>query len=310
MLDFRIYSFLAVCKYLSYTRAAQELNLTQPAITQHIQYLQKQYQVKLFTRENNALVLTKEGELFRNTMLALNQAELKLQDDLQNINAEKYIIHFGATRAFAEYELCDNLAAYLKEYPNRNVQLMVRDTPTLLRLLDEGVLHFAIVDDTFSKNQYKYIPWSTDPYICVCSGAHPLPDGELLLKDLLSWHLIAYADNFDSFDIVQRLLVSRNIMLSDFERFVAINDLQVIKQLLAADCGLAFLPRKTVAEELSQGILKEIPLSDCHLFREYNYIWRIDSIHEPLYRFMYQKLHDLDFSEWDEEQEYTFPLLI
>lgn len=53
MLDFRIYSFLAVCKYLSYTRAAQELNLTQPAITQHIQYLQKQYQVKLFIRENN-----------------------------------------------------------------------------------------------------------------------------------------------------------------------------------------------------------------------------------------------------------------
>lgn len=306
MLDFRIYSFLTVCKYLSYTRAAQELNLTQPAITQHIQYLQKQYQVKLFTRENNALLLTKEGELFRNTMLALNQAEMKLQDDLQNINQEKYIIHFGATRSFAEYELCDNLISYLKEYPNRNIQLMVQDSPTLMRLVDEGVLHFAIVDDTFSKNQYKYIPWSTDPYLCVCSAARPLPEGELQLKDLLSHHMIAYADSFDTCDIVQRLLVSRNIMLSDFTRFVTLNDLMLIKKLLIADCGIAFLPRKTIADELSQGILKEIPLSDCHLFREYNYIWRIDSVHEPLYRFMYKKLHDLDFSDWEEGSEYAF----
>lgn len=295
MLDFRIYSFLAVCKYLSYTRAAQELNLTQPAITQHIQYLQKQYQVKLFIRENNALTLTKEGELFRNTMLALNQAEIKLQGDLQNISEEKHLIHFGAARSFAEYELCENLTAYLKETPDRNILLTVQDTPTLLRLLDEGILHFAIVDGTFSKKQYKFIPWSTEPYICVCSGTYPLPSGELGLKDLLCLHLIAYTDNFDNYDIFHRLLAHRNILLSDFERFVAVNDLRVVKQLLMADCGITFLPRKTVADELSQGILKEIPLTDCHLFREYNYIWRIDSIHEPLYRLMYQKLHDLDF---------------
>lgn len=295
MLDFRVYSFLTVCKYLSYTRAAQELNLTQPAITQHIQYLQKQYQIKLFFRKNNALTLTKEGELFRNTMLALNQAEIKLEEDLRNINTEKYIIHFGTTRAFAEYEFCDNFAAYLKEYPNRNIQLTVRNTPTLLRLLDEGILHFAIVDDTFSKDQYKYIHWSTEPYICVCSSAHMLPQGELCLKDLLSCHLIAYTENSDTPDIFQQLLASRNILLSDFARFVAMNDLKVIKDLLINNCGIAFLPRKTVAKEISQGLLKEILLTDCHLFREYNYIWRMDSIHESLYRLMYLKLHDLDF---------------
>ena len=61
MLDFRVDSFLAVCKHLSYTKAAQELNLTQPAITQHINFLESQYQVKLFTRENNKISLTPEA---------------------------------------------------------------------------------------------------------------------------------------------------------------------------------------------------------------------------------------------------------
>ena len=52
MLDFRINTFLTVCKYMNFTRAAQELNITQPAVSQHIRYLEDAYQVKLFDYKN------------------------------------------------------------------------------------------------------------------------------------------------------------------------------------------------------------------------------------------------------------------
>ncbi|MFQ7450307.1 MAG: LysR family transcriptional regulator [Flavonifractor plautii] len=61
MLDFRMDTFLAVCRHRNYTRAAEELNITQPAVTQHIQYLQSYYGVKLFSYQNKRLALTEEG---------------------------------------------------------------------------------------------------------------------------------------------------------------------------------------------------------------------------------------------------------
>ena len=136
MLDFRVSSFLSVCKHLSYTKAAQELNLTQPAITQHIQYLQAHYKVKFFTREDNQLKLTPEGKHFRNTMINFHQAEQKLEEDLVNLCLNRFHVRFGSIFAIAENDLPLHLSAYVKNHPERNIQMTVNDTEHLLQELD------------------------------------------------------------------------------------------------------------------------------------------------------------------------------
>ncbi len=65
MLDFRMYTFLTVCEYMSFTKAAQALHLTQPAISQHIHVLEEQYGTKLFSLNKRHISLTKEGEELR-----------------------------------------------------------------------------------------------------------------------------------------------------------------------------------------------------------------------------------------------------
>ena len=71
MLDFRMDTFLAVCQYMNYTRAAEALNITQPAVSQHIRWLEEQYEAPLFTYANKRLSLTREGELLRSMALTL-----------------------------------------------------------------------------------------------------------------------------------------------------------------------------------------------------------------------------------------------
>lgn len=71
MLDFRIETFLCVCKYLNYTKAAEELNITQPGVSQHIKYLENFYGDKLFTYSNKILTLTEAGEKLKNAMLSM-----------------------------------------------------------------------------------------------------------------------------------------------------------------------------------------------------------------------------------------------
>ena len=82
MLDFRMETFLALCRTMNYTRAAEELRITQPAVTQHIQYLQRHYGVKLFSYHDKRLALTEAGEALHSAALTMEHDERELRQRL------------------------------------------------------------------------------------------------------------------------------------------------------------------------------------------------------------------------------------
>ncbi len=302
MLDFRILSFLSVCKHLSYTKAAQELNLTQPAITQHIQYLQTHYQVKFFTRENNKLQLTPEGELFRNSMITFRQAEHKLEEDLVNLSLNRFHVRFGSVFAIAEEDLPQHLSAYVKHYPERNVQMTVNDTEHLLRELDAGTIHFAIVEDIgFDKSGYDILPWTSGEFICCCSSERRLPDEPIYLKDLFQEPLIINSSKLKSDNMVLLSLHAHNVYIANFNHVFEVDNVSVIRQMILQNTGICFLSKKIVESELESGLVKQIPLVDYQATHRFLFIWRKGSIHEHLYRKMYTVLKtgkvDIDFEE-------------
>ena len=138
MLDFRMDTFLEVCRCRNYTRAAENLNITQPAVTQHIQYLQNYYGVKLFIYRNKQLTLTPEGELLQRAALTMRHDEEKLKRDMGDLKAGRRSIRFGATLTIGEYLLPQRVADYMKRNPATDVHMVVEDTKSLLRRLNEG----------------------------------------------------------------------------------------------------------------------------------------------------------------------------
>ena len=88
MLDFRIFTFLEVCKQMNFTKAAKKLNITQPAVSQHIRWLEKEYGIKLFEMEGKKLSLTEEGDLFRNAAMTFQHDEMYLKHKIQEIKRE------------------------------------------------------------------------------------------------------------------------------------------------------------------------------------------------------------------------------
>ena len=75
MLDFRMETFLKVCEYMNFTHAAHDLNLTQPAVSQHIKYLEKEYDAPLFVRDKKKLALTPAGEILRSALETMRNDE-------------------------------------------------------------------------------------------------------------------------------------------------------------------------------------------------------------------------------------------
>ena len=116
MLDFRMETFLAVCQCMNFTRASEQLNITQPAVSQHIRFLEKHYNTKLFRYEGKKLMLTGAGEILRNASLTMKHDEISMQSEMQK-SEEGTEIRFGATRTVGDMLMGNILEKYLREYP-------------------------------------------------------------------------------------------------------------------------------------------------------------------------------------------------
>lgn len=290
MLDYRIETFLSVCQCLNYTRAAERLNITQPAVTQHIQYLQERYGAKLFTYHNKQLALTSAGETLRAAAVTMLHDVERLKRDLQAQQAGTCSLRFGATLTIGAYALPQRLAAYLKRHPEVDVHLLVENTQVLLRELGEGRLDFALVEGYFPKDEYDFLPWTVEPYVCVCAAGHPLPEGELRLEHLFDENLILRNPGSGSREVLVRVLEERNFRPADFRHVIEISDLALIKELVKADCGITFLYRRAAERECAEGSLQEVPLSDFHVEHDFTFLWRKGSIFEAEFRRFFHEL--------------------
>ena len=102
MLDFRVYTFLAVCEYMNYTRAAEALHITQPAVSQHIRYLENMYQVKLFLAEGKKIHLSPAGERLLHAATTLKNDEVFLRKQMFEGAGKGLSLRFGTTRTIGE----------------------------------------------------------------------------------------------------------------------------------------------------------------------------------------------------------------
>ena len=165
MLDFRIDTFLEVCRFMNYTRAAQELNLTQPAVSQHIRWLEEQYQAKLFCYENKQLSLTKSGELLRSAAITMKQDETYLRRKIRQIRQTENDLSFGVTPTVGMYLIPGPLAEYQKKYPDAQISMQVENSQQLCERLDAGEIDFAILEGYFRKTDYDSLLYKTERYV-------------------------------------------------------------------------------------------------------------------------------------------------
>ena len=289
MLDFRMETFLALCRTMNYTRAAEELNITQPAVTQHIQYLQRHYGVKLFEYHDKHLTLTEAGAALHSAALTMEHDERELMQKLPLLQKGLQHLHLGATLTVGEYALTPHLGRYMKRNPQIVMHLVVGSTRNLLEQLNRGELDAAIVEGYFAKREYDSIRWSMEPFVCVCAADSILPD-KVEIEALFSQTLILRDPESGSREILERALLERNFQLSDFARIIEINDLTVIKQLVEQNCGVTFLYRRAVEQELKEGRLRLVDLHGWNVQHEFTFLWRKGSIFEDNYRRLYAQL--------------------
>ena len=288
MLDFRMETFLAVCQCMNFTRASEKLNITQPAVSQHIRFLEKHYDTKLFRYEGKKLKLTRAGEILRSASLTMMHDEISMLSEMQKSGGNEEV-RFGATRTVGDVLMGEVLERYLDQYPDANIHMYVENTKELLKRLDEGKIDFALVEGFFKKNEYDFQKYSEEEYIAVCAPGYQFKQTPEQIEDLFGERLLLRDQGSGTRDVLERYLDSQNFSLGDFEKQMEAGSLHTIKELAKAGCGVTFLYKVAVQEELNNGTLVRIPLKDFKLSHEFAFIWRRGSIYVDRYREIFRR---------------------
>lgn len=126
---------------MNYTKAAQELFITQPAVSQHIRYLEKYYGVSLFSYSGKTLTLTPAGRLLLQKASAMKNDEILLKQSLLTADTGTFSYHFGVTTTIGEFVIARPLARFLRDNPKTGIQMTMANTEELLEGLRRGDYH-------------------------------------------------------------------------------------------------------------------------------------------------------------------------
>lgn len=284
MLDFRIDTFLTVCEYMNFTKAAQILCITQPAVSQHIKYLEKTYDTKLFKYEGKKISLTKSGNMFYETATTMKHDEVYLKEKITQEKLGITNLKFGATLTIGEFILPSKLHNFLHKNKNMQITMIVENTKELLNQLEHGKIDFALVEGYFIKSEYDYVVYSKQKYICVAGKNYKLKKQPHILEDLLQETLIIREIGSGTRDIFEKNLERQNLTLNDFDKVIEIGNINAIKYLVKNNNGITSLYEIAVKDELENGTLKKIEIDDLQKNHDFYFIWRKNSAFENLYR--------------------------
>ena len=293
MLDFRHETFLALCSIKNYTKTAEFLHITQPAVTQHIKFLEDYYNVKLFNYEKKNLSLTQEGRLLYDYVMTASADNKKIKDILAEKDAESISVSFGTTLTVGEYVMPEILRKLLEKYPGSHITMSVENTKVLLEKLKNGEINFVILEGFFEKTEYDSVTFSEEEFIEVCSPESELGNRQVTLKEILEERLILREKGSGTRDIFEQILHRHNLGIQNFKRKSEIGNISVIKELVKNNFGITFLYKAAAEKELSVNQLSRINITGFSEKYEFNFVFLKDSIFKKEYLKWYKLLKSL-----------------
>lgn len=271
MFDSRIITFLNVCQTLNYTQSARELNITQPAVSQHIAHLEKEYGVKLFTYQNRHLSLTAAGEVLRDAAQLFTHNETLLRRKLDQLKGGERHLAIGATLTAGEYLIADPLAHYLNSEPNLQIRFVSGDTTDLLEQIKQGRIDCALIEGFIDKSAFDWRLLKKESFVCVAGPQMPFE--RCHLEDLLGQHILIREKGSGTRAVLEHKLREKNLSLSSFARVSEITSINVIKRLVANNYGISFLYESAVKKELESHELKMIALAEKPITHDITFVW-------------------------------------
>ncbi len=292
MIDYKHNTFLEVCRLGSFTKAADALCITQPAVSQHISSLEELYQGKLIIFQKRRFSLTEKGTELYNFLTSMQVDCKRTTDSIINNSDKKVQISFGATLTIGEYVMPSILTNLMKENPDLQIRMLVDNTQSLLSKLDSGTIQFAFIEGAFNRNRYESKVFSNEDFIAV-SSPDLLNNNILYFNDLYNNRLIVREKGSGTRMVLEQILQEYNSSIENFSSYTEIGNMSAIKDLVKEGLGITFLYKSAVQLELEEKSLIQLPLKNFKHLREFSFVYLKDSVFSDEYFSWYKTFQRL-----------------
>ncbi len=274
MLDFRLKVFLSVAKNLSFTKASNELFVTQPAITKHIQALEKEYGLPLFTRKGSKIYLTLAGKELLNYSEKVYQLHKELEDQLNLYREQKSgELKLGASTTIAQYVFPPILSGFKKKYPEIKLSLLSGNSEQIADALINGEIELGLVEGKIKSREIKYEIFMRDELVLTTSVKNKfITNDPIDLEQLKRLPLVLRERGSGTLEVFEYALKSKKIKLSDLNVVMYLGSTEAIKYYLEDDDSFSFLSLRAIQKELRNGLLTIKKVKGLKVTRTFDFI--------------------------------------
>lgn len=272
--DFRLKVFKTVADRLSFTKAAAELLISQPAVTKQINELERLLGKPLFLRHGNRISLTDDGVRlleYANRILAL-YGELR-DAFVEEQGAFSGEIRLGASTTLSQYVLPGLLAKFRKLYPDVRVTLFNGNTEQIERQIADGKLDFGMIEGTASNPALHYELFMDDELVLVTSASNTsFTREEITAADLPALPLVIRENGSGTLDVLSRELSRHGLSLRQLHIEMQLGSTESIKHYLFYSDTFAFVSVQAVLDELAANRLRVVEVGDMELVRRFSFV--------------------------------------
>jgi LysR family transcriptional regulator, transcriptional activator of the cysJI operon len=257
MENFRLRVFRAVAHRLNFRMAAEELLLTQSAVTQQIKALESELDVPLFDRAGGRVSLTPAGFAllpFAERLAALSEEAREAVAATAGGSAGRLAL--GASQTIGQYLLPKLIAGYLQENPKVEISLLGGNTQTILEALVEHKVQLCLIEGPAMRRDVQVEPFMQDHMVCVVPAGHEWADEEIDVKELQQAKLVTRELGSGSRRIVEQAFEKAGLDLKKLRLVMTFDSTEGLLSAVEAGLGIAFVSRWAVRNQLALGTLK------------------------------------------------------
>jgi len=281
MLDWHdLQVFVAAADLENFSAAAQELHLSQPAITQRIRSLEKQLGVKLFERQGRRVYLSEAGAYLLPLARDLLRRNKRTEEMMQSLRGQ-VVGHLviGCSTTTGKYLLPPLMARFCDRYSGVQATVRVGSRNRVLELLAGGQVHLAFTSALIPRREIRYRDFIQDQVVLIAPSAHPWSkQKEIAPEELLQERLILREPGSGTYQAMETALLKHDINVDELQTVITVGNSEAIILAVEEGIGVGFVPKLAAQRCMRLGNIKVVPIADTYM--SYT-IWMAENTMQP-----------------------------
>jgi DNA-binding transcriptional LysR family regulator len=257
MADRRLQVFYTVARLLSFTKAAETLHMTQPAVTFQVRQLEDYFNTRLFDRTHNRVTLTEIGRKTYEYAERIFELYTEMEDAVKEMTGDvSGALTIGASTTIAEYMLPGLLRSYRDKHPSVNLRLKVSNSEGIISMVENSMIDLGIVESPVTNKNLLVEVCRVDQLVAVIPPNHPIAQRDTItMEELIQYPFICREEGSGTREVIIEYMTKMGLDRNGLNVCLELGSPESIKGAVEAGLGISILSHATIAKEISLGTL-------------------------------------------------------